>query len=321
MTLRLHVDTARWQQHVHTVCAATPHLIPVIKGNGYGFGRAALIAQLPVGTPYAAVGTVHELDSATHTALAAADITPVVLTPTLDPPAEMLRHLVDTERQVVLTVGAPEHIAAAPQGTQVVVKITSTMQRYGRNPGLIEAARAAGLEVLAAAVHPPLPSACAPGATLADVGALLAQIPTDLEVWLSHLDPADQAALPTTHRYRHRIGTRLWHGDKSMLALRATVLDQRPVSAGSLVGYRCLPAPGEGHLIMVGAGSAHGVRPLADGRSPFHFAAHRLSLIEAPHMHTSMVFVPVGAPRPAIGDSVDVQNPLIWVTPDQIIWD
>lgn len=321
MTLRLHVDTVRWQQHLHTVFAATTHLVPVIKGNGYGFGRAGLVAHLPAGTPYAAVGTVHELDTATRTALAAAGVTPVVLTPTLELPAEIARHLDDAQQQMVLTVGAPEHIAAAPHGSRVIVKITSAMQRYGRDPGLIEAARAAGLDVLAAAVHPPLPRVSAPGDTLDEVTALLAQIPTDLEVWLSHLDPADHAALPTTHRYRHRIGTRLWHGDKSMLQLRATVLDHRPVTSGSPVGYRRLPAPGDGHLVMIGAGSAHGVRTLVDGRSPFHFAAHRLHLIEAPHMHTSMVFVPAGTPLPLIGDSVDVQNPLIWVSPDQIIWD
>ena len=39
---------------------------------------------------------------------------------------------------------------------------------------------------------------------------------------------------------------------------------------------------------MVGAGTAHGVQPLDDGRSPFHFARQRLALLEPPHMHTSM---------------------------------
>ena len=69
--------------------------------------------------------------------------------------------------------------------------------------------------------------------------------------------------------------------------------------------------PGDGTLVMVGAGTAHGVHPLGDGRSPFHFARRRLDLVEPPHMHTSMVFVPAGDPAPRCGDIVDVQRPLI----------
>jgi hypothetical protein len=71
---------------------------------------------------------------------------------------------------------------------------------------------------------------------------------------------------------------------------------------------------------MVGAGSAHGVAPLADGRSPFHFARTRLELVEAPHMHTSMVLVPDGDPCPRVGDRVDVQRPLISTLVDELEW-
>ena len=54
---------------------------------------------------------------------------------------------------------------------------------------------------------------------------------------------------------------------------------------------------------MIGAGTAHGVHPLDDGRSPFHFARRRLALLEPPHMHTSMVVVPAGEPGPEEGDA------------------
>ena len=54
-------------------------------------------------------------------------------------------------------------------------------------------------------------------------------------------------------------------------------------------GYRQGVVPADGTLVMVGAGTAHGVHPLDDGRSPFHFARRRLALLEPPHMHTSMV--------------------------------
>jgi hypothetical protein len=105
-----------------------------------------------------------------------------------------------------------------------------------------------------------------------------------------------------------------------MLHLDADVLDTHPVDAGTPAGYRGDPVPSDGTLVMVGAGSAHGVAPLADGRSPFHFARRRLGLHEAPHMHTSMAFVPAGEPCPAVGDRVDVQRPLITTAVDEVVW-
>ena len=69
-----------------------------------------------------------------------------------------------------------------------------------------------------------------------------------------------------------------------------------------------------------GAGSAHGVAPLADGRSPFHWQRSRVPLVEAPHMHTSMVLVPADRPSPRPGDRVDVQRPLTQSLPDEVCW-
>ncbi len=71
---------------------------------------------------------------------------------------------------------------------------------------------------------------------------------------------------------------------------------------------------------MLGTGSANGVTPLADGRSPFHFARRRLDLLEPPHMHTSIAVVPLGEPCPHPGERVDVQSPLTTVQPDRVEW-
>ena len=89
-------------------------------------------------------------------------------------------------------------------------------------------------------------------------------------------------------------------------------------------GRRTMPAtarascPSTATSSMVGAGTAHGVHPLDDGRSPFHFARRRLRLLEPPHMHTSMVLVPDGDPCRRSGDHVDVQRPLITSFPDEV---
>jgi hypothetical protein len=104
------------------------------------------------------------------------------------------------------------------------------------------------------------------------------------------------------------------------LHLGADVLDIRPIRAGSAAGYRARTVAADGRIVVVGAGSAHGVQPLPDGRSPFHFARRRLRLIEPPHMHVSMLLVPAGDPCPAIGELVDVQAPLIQSFPDVVRW-
>jgi hypothetical protein len=92
----------------------------------------------------------------------------------------------------------------------------------------------------------------------------------------------------------------------------------RPIQAGQSAGYRRWPVDDDGHLVMVSVGTAHGVQPLPDGRSPLHFQRRRLALHEPPHMHTSMCVVPIGSPLPAIGDQVDVQQPLTRVWPDRV---
>ena len=45
MTLRLVVDTTAWQQHVRNVAQAAGDILPVVKGNGYGFGRTVLMTH------------------------------------------------------------------------------------------------------------------------------------------------------------------------------------------------------------------------------------------------------------------------------------
>lgn len=305
MTLRLVVDTDAWDLHVRTVAASIDDLVPVVKGNGYGFGRRALALEACRLAETIAVGTVHELRDVADVA-AANETDVVVLTPTLRAPAST---------DPILTVASERHVAALQDWRgRVIVKLASSIRRYGADDlALVDAARAAGLEVEGVAVHPPLVGD--EDHRRSEVTRWLDAVDPALAVWVSHLSPDTYASLPGTHRYRLRLGTALWHGDKSMLRLEAQVLDTRPVPAGTTAGYRQPTVPGAGTLVMVGAGTAHGVHPLPDGRSPFHFARRRLELLEPPHMHTSMVFVPDADTPPDVGDHVDVQRPLTstWV--------
>ncbi len=305
MTIRLTVDRARWWNHVTDVAASVTGLVPVIKGNGYGFGRDGLAVAAAELSPILAVGTVHELldDLPDGTTL-------VVLTPTLTPPAST---------EPVLTVGSAAHIEAL-QGWagRVIVKLESDMHRYGGPIELVAEAQRAGLRTVGVSIHPPL--AGDEAAHRDQIVRRLPEIDPSLDVWVSHLSPSTYEALPATHRYKLRLGTYLWHGDREALHLEADVLDTRPVRAGQTVGYRLNEVSDHGTLVMIGAGTANGVTVLPDGRSPFHYGRRRMALVEPPHMHTSMAFVPDGEPLPAIGDDVDVQRPLHMTHVDVFEW-
>jgi alanine racemase len=305
MSLTLHVDEPAWRAHIDAVAAAHPGLVPVIKGNGYGFGRARLAAEaLALGATEVAVGTVHEL--------AGLPAVPTVQVLTPAAPSD-----VALAGEAVLTVGSLAHVhAVAGWRGRVVVKLRSPMQRFGARrdelPALLAAVDTAGLELHGFGLHFPL--AGDPAAWAAAAAGWDDRLPAGVPLYLSHAGP-----VRLDRPVHERIGTGLWHGDKVFLSLRADVVDVQPVAAGERVGYRLTPVPAAGHVVVVAAGTAHGVQPLADGRSPFHFARRRLALIEPPHMHVAMAFVPAGDPLPAFGDEVDVQRPLTQVWPDRVV--
>ena len=317
MAVTLYVERERWLDHLGATLAASPGLIPVVKGNGYGFGRERLARlALDLGADEIAVGTVHEVASVP------AGPTITVLTPALGP--ELGSSL---PAAAVPTVGSLAHVdalGAASFGGRVVVKLASPMRRFGVMPSdlpdLLGRLGREGCTVHAFGIHFALASASPDHAR--GVEKWLPLLPAGATVHVSHVEPQDLASLVTAHpsiTFRARVGTALWHGDKSPLQLRADVLDWRPVAAGDRLGYRLSAVPGDGSVVMVSGGTAHGVQPLPDGRSPFHFERRRLALVEPPHMHTSMVFVPAGTPRPDPGDEVDLQRPLTQTWVDRIV--
>lgn len=319
MTLRLTVHRSAWLQHVRVTAEAyAGGLVPVVKGNGYGVGRAALLEVAGALSTTVCVGTVQELPGGGPVEHV------VVLTPTLQAPP-------DGDATATLTVGSVAHVRAL-QGWHgpVMVKLASSMRRYGATRSeladLLHAVDAAGLHVAGFALH--LPLAGDDEARLAEITGWLPHLP-DAPLWLSHLAPETFLRLRAEHPHRElriRVGTALWHGSPrgEFLHLSADVVHSRPVRAGEPAGYRLTPAPFDGTLLCIGAGSSHGVTLLEHAdparRSPFHFARQRVPLLERPHMHTTMCIVPTGRPAPEVGDAVDVQQPLINVHVDEVEW-
>lgn len=316
MTIRLAVNEPRWLAHVQGVAKSMPGLVPVVKGNGYGFRRWNLMPLAGQLSNEVAVGTVFEARDIPS------NVTPIVLTPTLTAPPKNL------PLNTVMTVGSAHHVVALSSAGwtgEVIVKLQSSAMRYGversQLHSLLSDIEAARFTVRGYAIHPPLDGDSA--LHLRDITSWLDLLDAKLPIYVSHLDEAAYAKLRATHpshHFRIRLGTSLWHGDKSMMQLSADIVDHHPIESGMRAGYRQVKVDGPGEIVLVGCGTAHGVMLLPDGRSPFHYQRQRLNMLEPPHMHTSMLFVSRGRPIPSIGEWIDVQQPMSRVQVDLLQW-
>ena len=319
MSLRLTVNEHSFRAHVAHTVGSTPGLIPVVKGNGYGLGRpflVQLVSELLGPTQAVAVGTVFEAQDIPAS-------TPVyILTP------------IGEFDQVAIPVNAIPTVATERDLTvlqskgwksPVVVKLASPMQRFGVEApdflALVQRISAAGITIHSCALHLPLHHT--DEEIYEQLSKWIPLVPQCVTISLSHISATQLAAQQEKFPdalFEVRLGTALWHGDKSFFSLHTEVLAVHSIAKGTTAGYHSTPAPADGHIVVVAAGTAHGVAPLANGSSPFHFQQQRLTLLEAPYMHSAMCFVPLGQPCPKIGDAIDVQRPLHSVAPDITLW-
>ncbi|MEO5709031.1 MAG: alanine racemase [Nocardioidaceae bacterium] len=330
MPLTLYVDGPSWRGHLQEVRTLHPGLVPVIKGNGYGFGLDRLAARAAwLGVDTVAAGMYHEVTRvAEHFAGSI-----MVLTPWR--PFET-RAVFDSH--VVHTVGRLDDLAALAgrEGKpRVVLERLTSMRRHGFSArDLREAAQhVEGVALEGVSLHLPISQ----GSHLTEVSRLMtdvvaAGLPTR-RVYVSHLTDSELGTLRQSYpdyEFRPRIGTQLWLGDRDALQVRATVLDVHPVERGHVYGYRSRTAPAAGTILVVSGGTAHGIgleaptgaatlkdraARIARGgldaagfvRSPYTVDGKARLFAEPPHMQASMLFLSHGAQVPEVGDEVDVR--------------
>jgi alanine racemase len=335
MALSLYVDGDRWRDHLRAVAAAHPGIVPVAKGNGYGFGVPRLARRADwLGADMMAVGTYDEAPEALKRfggdVLVLSPWRPFVRAPE-DP-------------RLVHTVGRVDDVKALVAATarsvrpRVLLEGLTSMRRHGLDPDQMRSLEASGVlsdvSVEGVALHLPMPSGGSKGAHIAQtehwLGHGQGQGQGHDRLYVSHLSDAELAELRSRHPdvvLRPRIGTQLWLGDRGALSPRATVLDVHLVVAGDRVGYRQRRIPRRGHVLVVSGGTAHGVgleaptaatsvrsRAVAAARggldaagfalSPFEVAGRQRWFVEPPHMQVSMIFVPDGVAVPAVGDEI-----------------
>lgn len=339
MAFDLHVDTGAWRAHVGDVLTTAGDVVPVVKGNGYGFGRATLARTAEdAGCPTIAVGTYPE--AAELLTESSADL--LVMTAWRPDDAAVY------DGRVIHTVSRLDDIDAlrAAGGRRWIAEVRTSMRRHGLT--VEDASEALKRGASGIAIHLPIARA----ANLTETEEILTRLrgdglADDATVYVSHLSDAQVTRLRErfgTLRFRPRIGTRLWLGAPATLRVRARVLDVHPVTRGERTGYRQNAVRKTGHLLVVAGGTSHGVgleapraltsivarlKSLARGlldalgrtRSPFTFGKKNLLFAEPPHMQASMLILPGAATPPAIGDEVDVAVRFTATSFDRISWD
>jgi hypothetical protein len=355
VSLVLHVDGDRWRRHLRTVAESRPGLVPVVKGNGYGFGNRRLarrtrwLADNGLGGDTLAVGTYAEIGDVDRRY----DGDLVVLSPWR--PWDDDGAAATSDERVIHTVGRLPDLSAllaAPGRPRVVLERLTSMKRHGLTArGLREAVTSAGagVRVEGVSLHLPLDT----GSNLAEAEELMVDVVAagigELDdraatVWVSHLGVEDLAALSAQYpdfTFRPRVGTDLWLGDRGALHVRARVLDCHPVERGERFGYRGRTIPRTGTLLVVSGGTAHGIgleSPTGEGsvraraatlarggldalglvRSPYTVAGKARYFAEPPHMQSSMLFLPSGVDAPATGDEVEVRVRFTATTFDRV---
>lgn len=357
MSLTLYLNRQEWFRHLERMENLFPGYVPVIKGNGYGFGNRYLAdGALQSGKGEIAVGTVEEarLLEATHSFEHRIVLTPVMTEPVAD----------DLDPGRVYTVGSRDHLqhlatsvdsllsrkevegeAVGPFRLKILIKCQSSMKRYGFSLGdaaqlpkwirEVETERVK-VEVRGLSIHFPK-EGISPEEKEKEIKNWLETMKrvdlTHNRIYVSHLSSDQYKSLchqwPNVH-FSMRLGTDLWLADKSFLATKSTVLDIQKIRRGERFGYKQLRARRSGHLVFVAGGTANGVALEAPAAakgikerlkltafwvlslfnlhmSPFTHRGKRLWFAEPPHMQTSVLFFPGGAPLPEVGEELPVQ--------------
>lgn len=348
MSLVLHVDSAAWRRHLDEVHRADPDLVPVAKGNGYGFGLPRLAAQAArLGADTLAVGTAPEVEVVRRGDAErpgwSGDV--VVLTPWR--PDDPLAQEPLADPGVITTVSRVEDAAALARshpGARVVLEVLTSMRRHGLGGAdLAEAVRAArGLEIVGWTIHLPMVGDHQQEATDLATAALSAH---RAPLWMSHLgaEGLDRLREDLGVPVRHRVGTQLWLGAPAALRHTSLITDLHRVVRGQRVGYwqRRVLDPRGAQVAVVSGGTAHGVAmesPTAAASprqrllsaaggvlaasqvavSPFTVAGRKRVFVEPPHMQSSLVWLPASV-EVSVGEEVEVTMRATTALPDAVV--
>ena len=299
MTFTLHVDSAKFRKHTKSVvdefAKSQAQTVPVIKGNGYGFGRRVLSHEsTQLGVSQIAVGTVYELEQA----LADFSGTIKVLEPfsPLDASANRVwaSVLSHNAHRVVAVLTGDDYAAAAKVGIKTVhLEGLTSLSRFGvLQSDMDELIHADTHNITVSGLHLHLPIVAADIRHIAmletnkelserkrspqvmEVFSWVLQLAPHvnkmghpLHVSLSHINAKDISALHQLAKlfqfdvtFDIRVGTSLWLGEPKALRATGTVLAIHEGGFGHRqVGYTQVDSHGHKRIVVISGGTSHGV--------------------------------------------------------------
>ena len=300
MTFSLNVNAVTFREHLTSVRDRIQELggqlTPVIKGNGYGFGRQILAQEsIILGVSRIAVGTVWELEQA----LAQFNGQVLVLEP-----FNASDHLAISQWQqttanhahrIIATIATDNLLDALNVGIRhVVLDGRTSLTRFGlATHELIHVTQSIPLDMTVHGLILHLPIADSPrpseGGLIsgaagyseeADGGYSLAGREIETHAWLltyrelarehdlplhvslSHMSADELAQLIKDFpdfSFELRLGTALWLGAPSALSVTGQVLAVHNIRKNQHIGYRQIQSHMNQKLVVVSGGTAHGV--------------------------------------------------------------
>ena len=296
MTFSLKVDATKFRRHlvsvVNSYATVGAGLVPVIKGNGYGFGRRELADESSrLGCNRIAIGTVWELGQAL------ADFPGEILV--LEPfnaidksaVAQWRQHLEHNSARVIVTVSDVDLVTVRSVGTKnIYLEGKTSLSRFGiLHLDMQSIVNLSDLKVLGLSLHLPIISTAAKidattEISLAFNGARLSQSMTETWNWIvlyqeliakhslpkhlsiSHISEGQVESLKKMMKsygfdldIEVRVGTKLWLGEPSALQATGTVLQIHEIAHPQTVGYQQVDTGRNKRLVVVSGGTAHGV--------------------------------------------------------------
>ena len=304
MTFSLKVDASKFRGHLVSVmngyASVGAELVPVIKGNGYGFGRKVLVEEASrLGCNRIAIGTVWELGQSL--ADFAGEI--LVLEPfnsvDVSAVAQWRAHLEHNADRIIMTVSNNDLVAVRAAGAKnIFLEGKTSLSRFGILPYDLQSIETFNdLQILGLYLHLPivqLPSKvdATTENSSAFNGATLSQSMTETWNWivlyqelssqysltkhlsLSHISEQQVESIKKMMQSYNfdleievRVGTKLWLGEPSALQAVGTVLQIHELTHRQSVGYQQGASGNNKRLIVVSGGTAHGVAMAAPIKS------------------------------------------------------
>jgi len=289
MTFALTVDAQKFRAHLNSVVAqyqdAGAQVLPVIKGNGYGFGRGILADEVTkLNLDLVCVGTIWEAGEV----LENFGGNVVVLEPISAADALASEHWVmllaeNADRLIAVVSATDLHLVKEVGVKQIWVEALTSMNRFGLTPHQIARALKkleTNIVVVGFSLHLPIVQPAISKLTKFESAQINSSSNKVREIvgwisWLneiaeatsnaitisvSHLSATEIAQIkrerPET-KIQIRLGTSLWLGSPKALSVTGTVLAVHDIATNEKVGYQ--QNSGGRKVVVVSGGTAHGV--------------------------------------------------------------